>query len=205
MNTFQGAVPSLYEARFLYLENLFDRIEWEVLFQNNHPVHIDLGAGDGGYTAAMAQKHSEFNFLAVERLKGRAIKIAKKSIRFNCPNLRVIRLESAYLIRWLVKPSSVDALHLLFPDPWPKRKQQKFRLLQPEFVVDLAKVIKPDGYFHFATDHEEYFEIGSSAVDQNPDFQRIVDSPWGELPPTDFEKQWVAQGKKIGRAFWKRK
>lgn len=202
MNTIQGSFA--YESRFLYLDNLFDRIDWKELFQNNLPVHIDLGAGDGGYTASMAQKHPQINFLGVERLKGRAIKIAKKSLRLNCPHLRVIRLESAYLIRWLVKPESVDAVHLLFPDPWPKRKQQKFRLLQPDFVADLVQAIKPGGYFHFATDHEEYFEIGSLAVDQNSHFQRVDQSPWGELPQTDFEKQWVSQGKKIGRAFWKR-
>ncbi len=203
MNTRLGSFP--YEARFLYLDNLFDRIDWQGFFQNEQPVHIDLGAGDGGYTAAMAQKHPAINFLAVERLKGRAIKIAKKSLRFHCPNLRVIRLESAYLIRWLVKPASIEAVHLLFPDPWPKRKQQKFRLLQPEFVVDLVKAIKPGGYFHFATDHEEYFEVGTLAVDQNPDFERVENSPWGELPQTDFEKQWVSQGKKIDRAFWRRR
>ncbi|MES2310272.1 MAG: tRNA (guanosine(46)-N7)-methyltransferase TrmB [Verrucomicrobiota bacterium] len=194
-----------YEARVVYLDNLYDRLEWSSLFHNPHPVHLDLGAGDGGYTAAMAVKHPEINFLGVERLKGRAIKIAKKSLRFNAPNLKVMRLESAYTVRWLVKESSVEAMHLLFPDPWPKRKQQKFRLVQPEFVMDVLKGLKSGGYFHFATDHEEYFEAGCAVLSANPGFQRIDDSPWGELPQTDFERQWVAQGKKIGRSFWKKK
>jgi tRNA (guanine-N7-)-methyltransferase len=193
-----------YEARVVELDNLYDRLEWSSIFQNGNPVHLDLGAGDGGYTAAMAKNHSGINFLGVERLKGRAIKIAKKSLRFGLPNLKVLRLESAYTVRWLVKESSVEAMHLLFPDPWPKRKQQKFRLVQPDFVVDVVKGLKPGGHFHFATDHEEYFEAGCAVLAANKDLHPVFESPWGALPQTDFERQWVAQGKKIGRAFWKK-
>lgn len=196
--------PVPFETRMIFLENLIDRLDFSKIFKNQNPLHIDLGAGDGGFTASMAKQYPERNFLGVERLKGRAIKIAKKSLRLDLPNLRVLRLESSYLMQWLLRPDSIEVVHLLCPDPWPKRKQQRFRLIQHEFVSHLALALQAGGYFHFATDHEEYFQTGCQILSQNSALKRIQESPWGELPKTDFEKQWEAQGRSVLHSFWRK-
>lgn len=194
-----------WAERFVILDNLIQPLDFSALFDQNSKVHLDLGAGDGGFTAAMAERYPEINFLGVERLKGRAIKIAKKSIRASLPNLKVLRLETSYLMQWLVPAESLTSVHLLCPDPWPKRKHQHFRILQPNFISHVVKALKEEGIFHFATDHDDYFETGTAYLNQNSSLSLLGASPWGELPPTDFEKQWVAQGKSVHHVFYQKR
>src|SRR4051794_6736671 len=84
------------------------RLDWQMVFGNGQPVELDLGAGDGGFALAYAQLHSEGNLLAVERLLGRVRKIEKRAARGNLANVRVLRLELGYTVRYLLPPGSVS-------------------------------------------------------------------------------------------------
>ncbi|MCX6934889.1 MAG: tRNA (guanosine(46)-N7)-methyltransferase TrmB, partial [Verrucomicrobia bacterium] len=95
---------------------------WGEVFGRTAPLEVYLGAGDGVYAEARAQREPERDFVAVERLLGRATKIAKKAVRNGLTNLRVLRLESWYFIKNLCPPGSLDAITLRYPDPWPKRR-----------------------------------------------------------------------------------
>src|ERR1700677_4048086 len=127
------------------LTDLCQRLDWRGLFGNDQPVELDLGAGDGGFALAYARQHPEINLLAVERLLGRVRKIEKRTIRAKLTNLRVLRLEFGYTVRYLLPPGSVSIAHILFPDPWPKRRHWPRRLMQPDFVRDLAMALKSGG------------------------------------------------------------
>ena len=109
---------------------------WADVFGRIAPVEIDLGAGDGVYAEARAKREPERNFIAIERLLGRATKIAKKATRNQLTNLKVLRLESAYFIKNLCAESSLDSITVRYPDPWPKRRHHANRLLQKEFFED---------------------------------------------------------------------
>ncbi len=187
---------------FLTLPNIFDRLCWTEVFGNTHPVELDLGAGDGGFAAAMATRYPERNFLAVERLLGRVRKIEKKAKRLVLPNLRVLRLETSYTLQYLIPAGSVSAIHLLCPDPWPKRRHLKNRIVQEAFVRYVAEALTPQGFFHFATDHTEYFASGSEIIDQCPLLKPSDASPWPEIPTTDFEREFAKEGRPLHRRFW---
>jgi tRNA (guanine-N7-)-methyltransferase len=184
------------------LTELCQRLEWVEIFGNNHPVELDLGAGDGGFALAYAQQHPEINLLAVERLLGRVRKIEKRTIRGKLTNLRILRLETSYTVRYLLPPNSVSIAHIMFPDPWPKRRHWSRRLMQPDFVRDLAAALKPGGELRFTTDHAHYFETAQQAVTDAKVLQPAPEWDWSVDPKTDFQQTFDAEGRATHRARW---
>ncbi|MDE1170631.1 MAG: tRNA (guanosine(46)-N7)-methyltransferase TrmB [Verrucomicrobium sp.] len=172
-------------------------LSWEELFRNPEQVILDLGAGDGGFTLAYARQRPAAGVLAVERLLGRARKIARRAARpgEETPNVRVLRLESAYVLERLCPPASVDEIHLLFPDPWPKRRHHERRTLQLPFLAAAARVLKPGGLFRFVTDDPPYAEHGREVCAAAPGYAPGA-SDW-DFPQTDFEAAFRAEGKPI--------
>ena len=188
----------------LEVTDLCARLDWRGIFGNDRAVELDLGAGDGGFALAYAAAHPEINLLAVERLLGRVRKIEKRAARTGLENLRVLRLEFGYTVRYLLPAGSVSVAHILFPDPWPKRRHWPRRLVQAGFVRDLAAALRPGGEFRFTTDHAHYFETAQEAVAEANVLKRAPDWDWAADPKTDFQKGFEAEGRAIQRARWVR-
>ena len=157
---------------------------------------VDLGCGDGGFLLAMAEHYPQTQFLGVERLLGRIRKVCSESARRGLSNVRGLRVESRYFLEWMVAPGSIHRLHYLFPDPWPKEKHHKNRLVQDSFIPVLHRALAPGGEVLFKTDHEEYFQWVCEKMDASPLFtQAEWNAPF--YPKTDFQQQWEAMGKPI--------
>jgi tRNA (guanine-N7-)-methyltransferase len=177
-------------------QDYFSRQNPANIFSNHAPFEVDLGCGDGAFLLAMAKQFPEHNFLGVERLLGRVRKVARDIKKAGLTNAKVLRLESKYTVEWLLEKQSIDRLHLLCPDPWPKGRHHSRRLVQQEFLAALWDALKPGGEFLFKTDHEEYFEWVCREV---AEFGKFTLLPWqdGEFfyPKTDFQLLWESQGK----------
>lgn len=186
----------------LLVTDLCARFDWPSIFGNYHPIELDLGAGDGGFALAYAALHPEINLLAVERLLGRVRKIEKRAARAKRDNLRILRLEFGYTVRHLLPPESVSVAHILFPDPWPKRRHWPRRLIQPEFIRDLARALRPGGELRFTTDHEHYFATAQRAVEEAKVLQCAPDWDWSLDLKTDFQQTFESEGRPIWRARW---
>lgn len=178
----------------------FRTLEAEEICRNGRPLEIDLGCGDGAFLLGMAKEYPDHDFLGVERLLGRVRKVCKKITRRHLENARVLRLESRYTVEWLLPEAAVSRLHLLCPDPWPKLRHHRRRLVQIEFLEAVNRALKPGGEFLFMTDHAEYFEWAAEKVDAYGKFQQLE---WTEdsffYPKTDFQIQWEAEGKSMFR------
>tara|TARA_B100000927_G_scaffold156399_1_gene125974 strand:+ start:328 stop:951 length:624 start_codon:yes stop_codon:yes gene_type:complete len=194
-------IPRPAEPGEFLPENYFRRLSPSELFTREAPLEVDLGSGDGSFALAMARQFPDRNFLAVERLLGRVRKTCKRATEARLPNLQVLRLEARYTVEWLLPHASVSRLHLLFPDPWPKVRHHRRRLINTEFLGALSKVLVPAGDFLFKTDHEDYFEWATDKLSLSKHFQSIAwDDQCGELsqyPQTDFEAQWLAEGRSV--------
>jgi tRNA (guanine-N7-)-methyltransferase len=185
----------------------FRELRHEDLFPDaTRPLEVDLGCGDGSFLLAMAQHHPERDFLGVERMLGRVEKVTRKIELSGLSNVRLMRLESAYTVGWLLPTASVSRLHLLCPDPWPKIRHHRRRLVvSAEFHSGLERVLKPSGEFLLKTDDAPYFETALEQFAVLPQFKPV---PWAEdeffYPTTDFEAYWLSIGRAMHRARWQR-
>jgi tRNA (guanine-N7-)-methyltransferase len=181
-------------------EDYFRQLGRDEICRGGRPLEVDLGCGDGSFLMEMAREFPERDFLGVERLLGRVRKVCKKSTRRRLENSRVLRLDSRYVVEWLLPDAGVSRLHLLCPDPWPKLRHNRRRLVQAEFLDAVRRVLVPGGEFLFMTDHEEYFQW---AVEKVAAFGKFELLEWTEdsffYPKTDFQQQWEAEGKSMFR------
>jgi len=166
------------------------------------PVELDLGAGDGVYVEARARREPERDFVAVERLLGRATKIAKKAVRGGLQNLRVLRLESAYFLKHLCPPGSVDVITLRYPDPWPKRRHHGNRILTREFAEDAARACRKGGRLQLTTDDKEYFEWACAEVAACPGWRADLGWSGQDEPTSEFEEKFKEEGRAVYRRAW---
>ncbi|MEI6604513.1 MAG: tRNA (guanosine(46)-N7)-methyltransferase TrmB [Verrucomicrobiota bacterium] len=183
----------------------FRRLERAELCRDSRPLEVDLGCGDGAFLLEMARQFPERDFIGVERLLGRVRKVCKKLTRNQLVNGRVLRLESRYTVEWLLPEASLARLHLLCPDPWPKLRHHRRRLVQVDFVTAVLRALVPGGEFLFMTDHEEYFAWANDTVTACGGFDQLE---WPEnaffYPKTDFQRQWEAEGKTMWRLRWRK-
>ena len=151
----------------------FRKLEISEICRAGRPLEVDLGCGDGSFLIEMARKHPERDFLGVERLLGRVRKVCKKITRQKLENARVLRLESRYVTEWLLPEAAVSRIHLLCPDPWPKVRHHRRRLMQFEFLEAVRRALVPGGEFLFMTDHEDYFQWAEEKVAGHGGFDRL--------------------------------
>jgi tRNA (guanine-N7-)-methyltransferase len=187
------------EAKYEVLPpDLCEPLVFPKIFENGSPVEVDLGSGSGKFLIEAGGRFPNRNFLGIERLLGRVRKTRRKACRLQLANVRVLRLEIDYAVRYLLPPNSVTRFHLSFPDPWPKRRHHNRRLVNEEFLQAIASALTPEGEFWIKTDHAEYFrQIEKNLALVNWMFVQVT---WeDEYPPTDFETEFMAQNLPIYR------
>ena len=172
--------------------DILEPFSFATVFENERPVEVDLGSGSGRFLIEAARQYPERNFFGVERLLGRVRKTLRSVSQFGLTNVRVLRLEIDYTLRYLVAPVSVSRLHLSFPDPWPKRRHHRRRLVDEEFLTASADALVTGGELWIKTDHADYFECITKTADSQRNL--FVPVPWSEeYPRTDFEETYRSQ------------
>jgi tRNA (guanine-N7-)-methyltransferase len=175
------------------LPTILERLDLTKLFLKSQPLEVELGCGDASFIVEYSARHPGRNFIGVERLLGRLRKLDRKGRRAGLTNLRGVRIECAYFLEYLLPPQSASALHVYFPDPWPKKKHRKNRLVNERFP-DLARAaLTRGGVVYLRTDDEDYFAQMKSVFAANSMFQPL-ETP-AELAGllTDFERQFNAR------------
>ena len=173
-------------------KSLISVLEFDKVFSRLAPLEIDLGCGDGAFLARLAQENPAHNFLGIERLMGRVRSVCRKVARLDLKNARILRMESNYAVTHLLPPASVTTFHLLFPDPWPKRRHHRRRAFTPEFVSSIHRALIAGGLFHVATDHADYFHQIERVIAVTDIF--VISREQNHFPPTSFEQKYVARG-----------
>ncbi len=185
-------------------EDFLNPTDFRTYFDHpKHPFEIDLGCGKGRFLLSRAAKYPDTNFLGIDRMLKRIRKIDKKALRQNLRNIRLFRVDGCYAVTYLLAPESVDTLYVFYPDPWPKEKHHDNRLFNKRFMAAVARILKPDGKIHVATDHLPYFEEISALLKADDRFRAIDPFVPSEDEVTDFEL--IFAHKVPGRASFIRK
>ena len=192
------------DALLVELDSILEPLPLPKLFLAAQPLEVELGSGDGSFLVEYARRNPGTNFLGVERLLGRLRKLDKKGRRAHLPNLRGLRIECAYFLQYLLPAESCRVLHLYFPDPWPKRKQRKHRLVNAAFPSLARRVLQPGGVVYLRTDDADYFGQ-MLEVFRGVAFFAGTETPL-ELQSltTDFEQEFTARGIPTLRAAFRR-
>ena len=185
------------------LPSIVERIDLAKLFAREQPLEVELGSGDGSFLAEYARLHPERNFIGVERLLGRIRKLDRKGRRAGLTNLRGVRIECSYFVEYLLPPGSAVALHIYFPDPWPKRKHRRHRLINERFPALARQALAPGGTVYLRTDDGDYFEQIVGVFGADAGFQAVETPSELAALPTDFERDFTARGVKTLRAAYR--
>ena len=176
-------------------ESLTNRLDLEKIFGRNVPLHVDLGCGDGSFLYALAQRLPDKNFLGIERLSGRVRSCARKAASLD--NVRLLQVESFYAVRYLLPAESVETFYLLFPDPWPKRRHHRRRIVTPDFLKSVHAALEPIGFIYIATDHLDYFRKIKKTAESTSGF--AIDDADVDLPQSKFGLAFRQKGAPI---YW---
>jgi len=144
-------------------------LDFHALFGNANPVVLEIGFGNGDSLAQMAAADPGRNFLGLEVHRPGVGHVLLEIERLGLTNLRVLRQDAVALLRDGLAPASLAAVHLYFPDPWPKKRHHKRRIVQPAFGALVARVLASGGLFHAATDWEPYAEHMLAVLDAADD------------------------------------
>lgn len=191
------------ENLIFQLPTILQPLELGVLFERPQPLEAELGCGDASFLVEYARRNPGINFIGVERLLGRLQKLDRKGRRAGLANVRGIRIESAYFLRYLLPAKSTRALHVYFPDPWPKKKHRRHRLINGQFPALARAVLTPGGCVFLRTDDADYFAQMNDVFNTTREFVR-TDTPEALAQmTTDFERDFNAQGVPTLRAAFR--
>ena len=185
------------------LQSITKPLRLEELFPVQQPTELEIGCGDGGFLFQMAQQHPNRNFLGVERLLGRIRKLDKKGQRARLTNLRLLRLEARYVMKYLLPEKGFEVIHVYFPDPWPKDRHARHRLINSEFPQAAARLLKKGGVVHLRTDDMTYFRQMKTVFCAHGGFNEKETPDELAARVTEFEVEFNAQGKHTNRASWR--
>lgn len=183
-----------YEERRIDLASLFGREAKTVL---------DIGFGNGEALLTLAANNPDTNYLGVEIHEPGIGRLMLMLERAGLDNVRIIQADAVDVVKTMLADNCLDGINLFFPDPWPKKRHHKRRLVQPELSMEFARVLRPNGRLHIATDWENYAEHISDVIDATGEFLRVTPERLGAepatlRPPTKFERR----GKLLGHGVW---
>ncbi|HMP72851.1 MAG TPA: tRNA (guanosine(46)-N7)-methyltransferase TrmB [Kiritimatiellia bacterium] len=182
-------------------DNWLDPLPLEQWFDPAKPVEVDLGCGKGRFLLARAARFPGVQFLGIDRMLKRIRKIDNRLLRSPLENVRLLRMEGYYAVTYLLPPRSIDTCYIFFPDPWPKKRHHRNRIMNERFMEALIKAMKPGGHIHFATDHLPYFDEVQLQLAHQPALKPTEVFVPTEEERTDFEL-WYLDKKPIGRASY---
>lgn len=207
--TWENRSPVL-QNRVLYVPEYYDKHhEWEMpsfshpdLFGNDNEVFIEYCTGNGLWIAEMAKKNPCINWIAVEYEFERVRKIWSKIQNYKLANLIVVSGEALTFSRYYLRSGSISRTYMNFPDPWPKQKHSKNRLVQSSFVEELTRIIKSQGKSIFVTDDPDYALQISQEILSHPSWISCFPEPffildWPDYGTSYFDALWRKKGKSI--------
>jgi tRNA (guanine-N7-)-methyltransferase len=180
-------------------ETGFVRLDLAELFGNSGPVILEIGSGKGRFLISSAMEQPGANFIGIEKSLHYHRLIGERLAKRGLTNVRLINHDAFLVVRDMLPDASIAEVHIYFPDPWPRKKEQKRRIIRPEVLTELRRVLVDGGSGIYVTDHREYFEAAAPILPQF--FRTEIRTPGPDDPPrTNYEAKYRAEGRAIYEA-----
>ena len=173
------------------------------LFGRKAPVHVEIGFGNGDVLAAMAARHPEYDYLGIEVHRPGIGALLRRLEAAGLGNARVMRADAKEVLARNIPDAALSAVNIFFPDPWPKKRHHKRRLIQPEFAELVRRKLQPGGMLHLATDWRDYAEQMLDVLSQTPGFENTAAA--GAFAPRPEERpltKFEQRGKRLGHEVY---
>ena len=173
-------------------------------FGNDNPVFLEIGFGNGESLAEMARRGPDKNFIGIEVHGPGVGHLLMKLEEYACRNVRVCRHDAVEVLQHMIPDASLAGVFLFFPDPWHKKRHHKRRIVQPGFIELLARKIRPGGFFHAATDWQDYAEHMLEVLQGHPQLFRNT-SPSADFVPRPEQRpltKFEQRGLRLGHGVW---
>jgi len=187
-----------------------NEISWNNFFGNAHPVEIEVGCGKGKFIIRSALEHPETNYLGIER-SGKFFRIMQqRAFNSGVQNIKLLNTDADYFIRNYIPEGSVQAYHIYFPDPWPKQRHHKRRLINAGFMEAIKSSLASSGCIFFATDFTDYFTVMVTVARACSGLEEVFNTsilPAGANPEdaaTSYERKYLLQGRVIYKAAYRK-
>jgi tRNA (guanine-N7-)-methyltransferase len=182
-----------------------EKLDYKKIFGNTENVTLEIGFGMGVTTAEIVQANPDKNYIGIEVHRpgiGRLLwEIEKRSLA----NIRIIEYDAVYAVEKMIPQASLEAIHIFFPDPWPKKRHRKRRLVQRPFTETLANCLKTGGYLYMVTDWEDYALHALEELNASPSLKNASEGfapPQNWRPVTKFEKKGLMKEHVIRELFF---
>jgi tRNA (guanine-N7-)-methyltransferase len=183
----------------LEAEKLAKPIDFAALYGNSNPVELEIGMGKGTFLTEQCRARPNVNFFGIEWARWFWRYSSDRLRRTGCKNVFTIRAEASFFLHEFVAGGSLSVVHIYFPDPWPKARHHKRRLIQAPFMLELQRVLAPGGRVQIVTDHQEYFEQIEQVVKGSAlnvlEYNRPGSAAEGEFVGTNFERKYRREGR----------
>ena len=176
-------------------------LDLQQVFGRSAPTILEIGFGMGETTAKIAHAHPENNYLGIEVHTPGVGSLLKQIAAGGLANLRLIQHDAVEVLEHMIAPAALAGAHIFFPDPWPKKRHHKRRLIQPAFVALLASRLAPGAYVHAATDWQEYAEQILAVFAAEP---ALANTAPGYAPRPDYRPltKFESRGLRLGHGVW---
>jgi tRNA (guanine-N7-)-methyltransferase len=176
-------------------------IDVHALFGRRAPLILEIGFGMGETTAEIAAAHPQNDYLGIEVHTPGVGSLLKQIAERGLSNVRIVQHDAVEVLQHMIAPGALDAMHIFFPDPWPKKRHHKRRLIQPGFIALAASRLKLSGYIHAATDWQEYAQQILSVLSAEPALENTAAS-FADRPAYRPQTKFETRGLKLGHGVW---
>ncbi len=179
-----------------------ERVRPAELFGREAPVELEIGIGRGDLLLQLATTHPERDFLGVEVHRPGIGRVLNEIERAGLENIRLFKHDAVEVLENQIEPGTIDRVMLFFPDPWPKKRHHKRRIVQPTFIRQVSRLLKPGGLFHLATDWEEYAEWMLHRLEHFPGLRnRATTGGYIERPESRPLTRFERRGTDLGHSI----
>lgn len=200
-----GSRDMIAESPFTIKDETEWKGRWNEVFDNDHPIYIEIGMGKGQFIMTLAKEHPEINYVGIEKYSSVLVRALEKQQEMELPNIKFIRMEAENIAE-VFAPDEVARIYLNFSDPWPKDRHAKRRLTSVQFLQRYENILQKDGHLIFKTDNRDLFDFSLEQVEEAERWillNHTFDLHHSEYVEgnvmTEYEQRFVEKGNAICR------